>query len=82
MIREPISEPVSEPVPFAGAPFHLDGKCITAEQARILGEVVTFTREARARANMDKESWYFWAKAARAGQIPREVSGALPRSGN
>ena len=63
-----------------GKAFELDGKSITAEQARVLGEVVTYTREGRARANMDRESWYFWAKATRGGRIPFEVTGALPRS--
>ena len=63
-----------------GKAFELDGKSITAEQARVIGDVVTCTREGRARAKMDPESCYFWAKATRGGRIPFEVTGALPRS--
>jgi hypothetical protein len=79
-IPEPTPEPAPKPVPFAGAPFHLDGKSITAAQACILGEVVNFTRQSRQRSGLSKEDWYFWAAATRAGKIPYEVTGAVPRT--
>ena len=63
-----------------GKAFELDGKTITAQQALVIGECVTYTRVARARAQMSNEDWYFGAKATRAGRIPFEVTGALPRS--